>query len=368
MNRCIVDRRTRVLVATLALAGLAVFICGCDDDPPPAPPVPAETEYVFTSDRYLNNRFFRLDLANAEGVRAHDVPGRNAILERIRYASVHVFQLLPSGSEFRPEDVGYLAAYTDTTGVFWATPDCPPNDFQSPGEYGDHWREIVEYDAMVDMNGSLTGIDLRVELADADVLAVCYDVEDVYGNILYRIGDVLYTPPSTVIPGQEHLYHRAKLLKAPVTRAIYPFHYVLRNIYSLGRENIDPNSFRLSIEGDVHSMDPTVDESGLPYIRLFGLDRYDRMGYPGPDGLADFADAFMFNFYKGLLRFPLEEPFAAGEAAHAIFADSPSFVWNGTYLQYYQAAGLYDPLARPYDYRQFGYFTVRAVYRDDPGE
>jgi hypothetical protein len=351
----------------LALAAIAVFLCGCDDDLPPAPPVPAETEYVFTSDRYLNNRFFRLDLADPDVSRVHDVPGRDESQERIRFNSIQVFRLLPSGTEPQPEDIAYLAAYTDTTGVFWTKPGCPPNDFATPSVYGYLWREIVAYDPLLDRDGKLLGIDLRTELADADVLAVCYDVEDYNGYLLYRIGDVLHGSRSTEIPGEEGFYHRAKLLKAPAATAIHPFHYVFRNVYSLGRTNIDPESFRLAIEGDALSAFPTEDENGLPYIHLFGLDQRDDSGLAGPDGLVDIADAFMFDLAKGLLRFPVEEPFNAGEEVHTLFADSLAFVWDGTYLMNYQAAELYDPLVPPADYPQYGHFTVRAVYGDDPG-
>lgn len=352
----------------LALTAIAALLCGCDDDPPPAPPAPAETEYVFTSDRYLNNRFFRLDLADPDGLHGPDVPGRDEPGERIRFNSLHLFRLLPPGTEPQTDDIAYLAAYTDTTGVFWTKPGCPPNDFRTPSVYGSLWREISAFDPMVDRDGNLQGLDLRTELADADVLAVCYDVEDLEGLLLYRIGDDLYAAPTTELPGEEPIYYRTKLLKAPATTSVYPFHYVFRNVYSLGRQNIDPESFQLSIEGDALSVFPTEDENGLPYIHLFGLDQRGIWGDAGPDGLVDVDDPFMFDLHKGLLRFPMEEPFNAGEMVHTLFADTTAFDWDGTYLMNHQAAALYDPSVLPEDYSQYGHFTVRAVYRDDPAK
>jgi hypothetical protein len=60
-------------------------------------------------------------------------------------------------------------------------------------------------------------------------------------------------------------------------------------------------------------------------------------------------------------------PNLAVREVHTLFADSLAFVWDGTYLMNYQAAELYDPQVLPTDYPQHGHFTVRAVYRDDPG-
>jgi hypothetical protein len=63
----------------------------------------------------------------------------------------------------------------------------------------------------------------------------------------------------------------------------------MRHVYDLGFTDIDPATFELEIE-DVLSArpDPTVPEGATdPYLRILGLDQYDRAGNPVPDGLVD---------------------------------------------------------------------------------
>ena len=86
--------------------------------------------------------------------------------------------------------------------------------------------------------------------------------------------------------------------------------YEWRNVYFLGKTDIDPEDFglkvfRLESEGE-HS---EVDGNGTPFIRLLGLDR--RGVDPGsvPDGLVD-IDYALIDFRRGELIFPDQYPFA----------------------------------------------------------
>lgn len=355
-------------IRALWLTCLLLPLGGCSDDAPSEPAPPALTEFVVPSSSYLDNRFFRLDLAPPGTRRAQDHPGRDAQQERIALNSIHVFKLLPLPEEPQLQDIAFVAAYLDTTGVFWTAPGCPPNDFRAPVVHGVHWREL-SFRPCLDRLGNLEAIDLGSGIAVDDVLAVSYAVVGHDGSRRFQVGDDVTAPRGTEIPGESEIYFRAKLLKASpwgtsplgYERA---FHYVERNVYSLGLTRIDPEFFRLTIEAvDPGRQDTAVDELGLPYIRLFGLDRFDAEGATVPDGLADIHDPYILDLNEGLLRFPMGEPFAAGEAVHAGYAATPLFMWEGTFLAEGQAPDLYESSTLPEDYFSFSRFLIKATYR-----
>lgn len=353
--------------AAVVLCACIGFMAGCDSDDPPAAPAPPLSDYVIQSSDYENHRFFRLDLPGDEqdGREQGDV----FVLESIR-----IFKLMERGIP-QVGDIPMVAAYVDSLG-FRSWEDI---DFSVPCVVGTWWREVSWY-PLLDPNGSLIGVDLNTRFSDQDALAVIYEVMDVDGNIL-NLGDSPGTDrPEQIIPGEDGLYYRMKLLKAPVNfKELHSFGYVLRNIYSLGAINLDPNSFELRIESDQPGVNqPWQDETGLDYIRIFGLDRGNPFNSGFPDGQADTWDPNIFDLKRGLLRFPLDfsQPFApAGkivstgdeadqnaEAIYAAHADTSSFVWNPSFLRENQAWQFYDPSAFPADYPSFSAFRIIATY------
>ncbi|MBK7670719.1 MAG: hypothetical protein IPJ24_04880 [bacterium] len=349
-------------------AMLALLMCGCGDasDPVPTPPQPVLAEYLTTSDEYLNNRFFRLDLPHSGGTPGLDVPGREAPRQRIVLSSIRIFRMVSSGP-LEPGDIANIAAYSDSTGVFWALPYSPPNDFLTPVVHGPRWRDLTPFDIMQDTNGDFEGVDVRVEMNADDVLAVTYVVIDEHRGIAYRVGDEPGVDEfrRVNLPGESGLYYRMKLLKAPEGVDANTFRYVMRNIYSLGSMNIDYDSFSLAIERIDFSATPERDESGIPYIQLFGLDVTDADGFLAPDGMVD-LNSISFDLNKGLVRFPMEAPFNAGEAAYRSNALQSPFRWDRTFLKIYQAPGLYHPGVRASEYPNFGHFRLRVRYRTGP--
>jgi hypothetical protein len=347
---------------------LALLVCGCgdDSDPDPTPPPPALAEYLTTSDEYLNNRFFWLDLPHSGGTPGLDIPGRAAPRQRIEPSSVYVFQLIPEGA-LEPGEIANIAAYSDSTGVFWTSPGCPPNDFQSPVVHGARWQGRQDFDLRFDRNGELEGLDMGVEMHVDDVLAITYRVVDEYGVLDYRVGDMpgMDEAGRVALAGQSGLYYRMKLLKAPEGVDANTFRYVMRNIYSLGSVNIDYDLFSLAIERNDFSATPDRDEGGIPYIQLFGLDVADANGFRAPDGMVD-LNPMSFDLYKGLVRFPMDAPFNAGEAAYRSNALQSPFRWDRTFLNIYQAPGLYHPGVRASEYPNFGHFRLRVRHRTSP--
>jgi hypothetical protein len=275
-------------------------------------------------------------------------------------------------------DIANVATYVDSLGFrIWGD-----TDFSQPHLFGLRWREIysVAWRPLLDAAGQLAGVEFRTRMDDGDIFAVIYEIKLANGSIV-QVGERPgWDSPEQEVEGGEGLYYRMKLLKAPVSdQEVYTFQYVLRNIYSLGRMHIDYTTFDLRIERNVPaSAAPHLDENGLAYIRIFGLDRDDPQGNGKPDGLVDWWDPLIFDLEKGLLKFPLDfpMPFAPGgnpmgrwdeadataEASYAAYADTSAFVWDLSFLQYNQTWQLYDPTVYPPDYSQFARFRIIARY------
>lgn len=269
-----------------------------------------------------------------------------------------------------------VATYVDSQGFL----EWDSLDFANPYQFGRVWHEINDWVPVRDAVGQLVAVDLGIQMAFEDILAVVYEVQ-LSDETIIRVGDIpgIDDPQQEVIGG-EGLYYRMKLLKAPVwDREPHTFGYVLRNIYSLGSKNIDQTSFALRIERNQPGINqPWQDENGLDYLRIFGLDRDNPQRTGFPDGLVDFWDPYLFNLEKGLLIFPQDfpRPFAPGgnptgrpdeadmmaEAAFAAIADTSAFVWDGSFLQNNQTWQIYDLEVFPWDYPQYEAFKIIAAF------
>lgn len=356
----------------LLCAGL-LLMAGCESDDPvvtPEKPETSFTEFVIDSSDYLNHRFFKLDLPIVEA------PGGRSRGDRILLESVKIFQFLPGGTP-DPGDITNVAVYVDSLGFRnWDF-----NDFSEPHMFGRRWRELrsVNWDVLFDTDWNFVALDLGNTMSDQDVMAVIYDVEMANGTIV-QVGDFPgLDDPQQEVSGGEGLYYRMKLLKATASdQEPHSFQYVLRNIYSLGASNIDNTTFALRIERNVPGViQPQQDETGLDYIRIFGLDRDNPQRTGFPDGLVDWWDPSIINLQRGLLMFPLDfpMPFAPGgrikddgdpadqaaEAVYAAIADTTAFVWSPSYLRENQTWQLYDLEFAPFEYPQYASFRIIAT-------
>ena len=248
--------------ATVAILIMGIFLfSGCDPDESENPDNIQFLDHVIYSSDYQNHRFFRLDLPLQE------TPDGRAEGDEILHESIRIFQLLPGEPDVG--DITNVATYVDSLGLrIWGD-----TDFSQPYLFGRRWLEIYgsSWDTLLDADGNLIAVDFKTRMDDGDILAVIYDVKLSNGSII-EVGD----RPGVDLPEQEvedgeGLYYRMKLLKAPVSdQEAYTFQYVLRNIYSLGRMNIDYSTFDLRIERNVPATaEPHLDENGLAYIRIF---------------------------------------------------------------------------------------------------
>jgi len=362
---------TRIAITVAVLIMGLLLVSGCDPEESEISDDIQVSEHVIYSSDYLNHRFFRLDLPLQE------IPNGRVQGDEILVESIRIFQLLPG--EPGVGDIANVAAYVDSMGFrIWGD-----IDFFNPHLFGLTGREIgsVAWRPLRDADANLIAVDLRTRMADEDILAVVYDIRLADGSIV-QVGDRPgLDPPEQLVEGGEGYYYRMKLLKAPVSdQEVYTFQYVLRNIYSLGMMNIDIGTFGLRIERNVPAgaSSPHLDENGLDYIRIFGLDRDDSQGSGNPDGIVDLWDPFIFDLQNGLLKFPLDfpMPFAPGgnpigrweeanaiaEATYAAYADTSAFVWDLSFLQYNQTWQLYDPIIYPPEYPQFARFRIIATH------
>jgi len=352
-----------LVMPVLALA----FLSACDSEDPVAPSVQdPPLEYVIEASDYLNFRFFKLDLPGKE------IPGGRVPGDRILEETVHIFQLMPPG-EPTSQDILNVAVYVDSLGFR----NWDGIDFYDPYLYGRVWREITTWNPYRDDIDQFVAVDLGKQYLARDVLAVVYSVRKADGTES-RVGDFpgIDQPEQTLPGGQGEMYYRMKLLKAPVWQEEpHSFDYVLRNIYSLGGNNIDPTGFALRIErnqpGGNHFKQ---DENGLDYIRIFGLDRGDPHGGRVPDGRVDLWDPNLFDLARGLLKFPLDfpHPFAPGgqirtegdeadqiaEAVYSAYADTTAFEWNPSFLRHFQMWEIYDPHVYPFEYPDSSSFRI----------
>ena len=349
-----------------------LLAAGCGDDPfgPDGPGAPLRRTITTESWNYLDNRFFRLDLpvVDLDGDVQHDAvlgygrpdnPGR-APGEWIARDSIRIYKFA-GGEAPQPMDLQNAAVAADTTGR-WS--DLPPAEAWTAGLV---WRP-VEFDLYLADGDSLIAVDLRQEMSTVDLLGVVYDVVDAHGQSIYHVGDDPWRgdPPGLDIDGVPH--YRMKLLK-PASRDPFTFQYVLRNVYYLGAANIQTCDFDLVIERNTEEADADRETNGLPYLRIFGLDRHDPGGGGGPDGIVDENDARLFDLARGLLRFPLDfpRPFAATAEAYATLAGvSPqAFAWDETHLSQLLTPAIYDPATLPSQYSDHG--TFRLVATVGPG-
>ncbi len=302
------------------------------------------TDHVIESWDYINNRFFRLDLPyiNVDADPEHDPilgytrpdnPGRISG-EQIDRSTIRIYRFIGGGVP-QPADVQNVAVTVDTTGR-WNQAGVIDNLPESAWTAGLVWRP-VEFDLYLTDTNILIAVDVRQEMAETDLLGVVYDVVDANGQLAYRVGEnPNITTPSLQINGVPH--YRMKLLK-PTTRDPFTYQYVLRNFYSLGGTNIDPESFALRVErnttdvqADLHYPGDDSGQGAIDYLRVFGLDIQNAQGQAGFDGEVDKNDLNRFDLARGLLKFPLDFPFpfAAEKQKYARNAgvDEAAFPWD----------------------------------------
>ncbi len=133
-----------------------------------------------------------------------------------------------------------------------------------------------------------------------------------------------------------------EMIKAPDPKPVGPYGSVwrlaVRNIYNLGLTSIDGNSLEIIIEDVINPrVNPEVPQnSDVPYLKIFGLDRTDRSGTGPPDGRIDLTSGLV-NLTTGTLQFPSLQAFAPDTVSVTGWTDG-QFQFSGEYQPQYDKA------------------------------
>jgi len=160
----------------------------------------------------------------------------------------------------------------------------------------DYYVEPTQY--FVQFLRSFIGID--------DIVAVYMEVERRRNGSTYvdTIGDISASP------------HRLKLIKPHAYLDVnnHIWEYEWRNIYSIGQRDIDVRNVEVNIYKGAplgntqrNPDDKEVNEEGIPYIQILGLDQGNEDLNPPPDGRID--RYVRIDPVQGLLIFPSRHPF-----------------------------------------------------------
>ncbi|MFN2370092.1 MAG: hypothetical protein ABR506_02940 [Candidatus Krumholzibacteriia bacterium] len=311
---------------------------------------------ILLSHQFINNRFFKL--FNSRETAAIDPSWR------VDRNSIQIFRRRASTGGAGADEINNVAVYVDPTGVW--------SDFvagSEPYNKGFVWQR-VEYEIMLDTDGRVYALDLGSGVADTDYLAITYRIVDAQGGLVAQVGDDPNLPgavPSRSVPNDDQLYYAMKLLKAPPNPAEPVSHgYVVRNIYSLGGSDIDPTTFEFRIERTRADLNPQLDEQGVNYFEIFGLDLEDPRGGP-PDGVVDWHRPELFDLQRGLLKFPVNvpEPFAPADPQAFYEGNVNQEGWSyqaSAYLVENQVPQLYSPDTPPNLYPNYGKFQLVATH------
>ncbi len=151
-------------------------------------------------------------------------------------------------------------------------------------------------------------------------------------------GDGQYTPGEDIV---------LKLLKAKdasdPSKPTWPL--MLKNVYSLGATNIQPDDFEIKIVHEKGNLGTEeYSPNGVSFLHIFGLDNWDPMGNPveGGDGIFDNA-ASIIDYSSGELFLPMHLPFAydayprtdqygqiVDQFGNAVTADGDTVYWGNS--------------------------------------
>ncbi len=154
-------------------------------------------------------------------------------------------------------------------------------------------------------------VSLTRRLQNDEVLAVSY--EYTFNGQVYKVGELSEDYQNR--PNNELIF--LKMLRpARININIPTWDLMMKNIYNLNANQVMPEGFQLQViyRDDRTGLDnPTLLEGenvkNRPLIRLMGLDNLNPQNDPAPDGNFDFVPGITIFPERGILVFPVLEPF-----------------------------------------------------------
>ena len=166
------------------------------------------------------------------------------------------------------------------------------------------------------LNAALGYISLKTALNQDEVLAVAY--EYTYAGQVYQVGE-FSTDASESLKAPNTLI--LKLLKstnnAPNIKGKGTWDLMLKNIYSLGANQMSSDKFELYIQYRNDSVGTEMqyimegDIKGKQLLRVMNLDRLDSRNNTAPDGRFDYVEGYTAISSTGRIIFPVLEPFGS---------------------------------------------------------
>jgi cell surface protein SprA len=160
------------------------------------------------------------------------------------------------------------------------------------------------------LNSALGYVSLRTALNPDEVLAVAY--EYTYGGQVYQVGEFstdAVTAPNALI---------VKLLKSTAqSPSLASWDLMMKNVYSLGALQIQPENFQLDIvyRNDSVGTDlKYITEGNIQnklLLRVMNLDRLNTKNAAQPDGKFDYVEGYTVLSSSGRIIFPVLEPFGS---------------------------------------------------------
>jgi len=207
-------------------------------------------------------------------------------------------------------------------------------------------------------------ISLNQQLNNEQALAVSYQYT--YKGKTYQVGEFTEN-----VPDNSKLLV-CKLLKSNVVNVRQPvWQLMMKNVYSIGAYNLNPQDFRLdvvynNIESGIDMPYLPVGRTGGPIngvqlIRVLGCDRLSVNGDPYPDGVFDLVANQTFLQTNGRIYLPMAEPFGRGLASRFEDADFPT-------ANNYIFTELYDSTRTAATFIQNkNRFKLKGTYRSSSG-
>jgi cell surface protein SprA len=159
------------------------------------------------------------------------------------------------------------------------------------------------------LNSQLGFISLNLPLKEDEVLAVAY--EYTMNGRTFKVGEIstsgMTGSDSTLI---------LKLIKGTILTPHLPtWKLMMKNIYSLNAFQLSPSNFELNIfyeDSELGTSVPYISAGPIdkqPLISVLNLDKVNLNGDAYPDGVFDFVQGITIDANRGMIIFPVLEPF-----------------------------------------------------------
>ena len=162
-------------------------------------------------------------------------------------------------------------------------------------------------------NPQLGYVSLFRRLQNDEVLAVSF--EYTYNGQVYKVGELT---EDYQVRAEDELIFLKLLRPARINNKVPTWDLMMKNIYNLNASQVLREGFQLQViyRDDRTGLDnPSLLEGqnvkDKPLIRLTGLDNLNPQNDPSPDGNFDFVEGLTILSNRGLLVFPVLEPFGS---------------------------------------------------------